>query len=204
MGELLIVTGPPGAGKSTVAARLADRRSPSVLVAGDDFHAFLHAGRIDPWLPESNAQNEVVTRASAAATGRFAGASVQENGNGHAGYWTVFDGIVGAWFLPTFMAATELPTAHYVVLLPSIERCLHRVATRVGHGFSDVAAARHMHEQFANAFVDERHVLRDPPDDVDAVADEIMRLVESGQLRITPGSTSDGTGSTTGTNTDDV
>ena len=50
-GELLVVTGPPGAGKSTVAARLVERRSPSALVEGDAFFAFLRRGRIDPWLP---------------------------------------------------------------------------------------------------------------------------------------------------------
>lgn len=170
-GELLIVTGPPGAGKSTVADELAGARSPSVLVAGDDFFAHLREGRIDPWLPESNGQNEMVTEAAAAATGRFA-----------RDVWTVYDGVLGAWFLPTFMAATGLTTAHYVLLLPSVEVCLERVATRVGHGFSDAAATRHMHSQFSSATVDERHVLRDPPDDVAAVVELILRLVAGGDL----------------------
>ena len=109
-----------------MAEELAAHRSPSVLVEGDAFFAFLREGRIEPWLPESHTQNEMVTLAAAAATGRFA----EE-------VWTVYDGIMGAWFLPTFMAATGLATAHYVVLLPSVERCVERVATRVGHGFTD-------------------------------------------------------------------
>ena len=83
-GELIIVTGPPGAGKSTVAAQLADRRSPSVLVAGDAFFGFLRQGAIDPWLPASHDQNETVTAAAAAATGRFARVC-----------WTVYDGVIG-------------------------------------------------------------------------------------------------------------
>lgn len=71
MGSLLIVTGPPGAGKSTVSELLVERREPSVLVAGDAFFQFLARGRIEPWLPESNEQNSVVTLAAGAATGRF-------------------------------------------------------------------------------------------------------------------------------------
>ena len=173
MGELLIVTGPPGAGKSTVAAHLADARTPSVLVEGDAFFGFLRQGAIEPWLPASQRQNEIVTETAARATGRLA-----------EDYWTVYDGVLGPWFLPTFLAATGPVEAHYVVLLPSVERCLHRVATRVGHGFSDPAATRKMHHEFAAAAIDERHVLRDPPDDVDAVTAQVLALVDAGTLRV--------------------
>jgi len=169
---LVLVTGPPGAGKSTVATALATRFDPSVLVAGDSFFGFLATGAIAPWLPESNAQNEVVTEASAAAAGRFA-----------RDYVTVFDGMVGPWFLPTFAAATGLRRLDYVVLLPSLERCLHRVATRVGHGFDDPAATEKMHSEFTGATVDARHVVTDPPDGVDAVADLLAGGLEAGTFR---------------------
>ena len=89
MGFLLVVTGPPGAGKSTVARILADAFDPSVLVQGDAFFAFLARGAIEPWLPESGPQNEVVVRAAAAATGRFVA----------GGYATVYDGVLGPWFI---------------------------------------------------------------------------------------------------------
>lgn len=72
MGEVIVVSGPPGAGKSTVARALADLYDPSALVAGDDFFAFLQRGRIDPWLPEADAQNRAVLAAAAAACGRLA------------------------------------------------------------------------------------------------------------------------------------
>lgn len=53
-------------------------------VEGDAFFAFLARGAIEPWLPESKEQNEVVTRAAASAAGRYAA----------GGYLTVYDGVV--------------------------------------------------------------------------------------------------------------
>ena len=48
--ELIVVTGPPGAGKSTIAELLVSEFDPSALVAGDQFFGFLRAGSIAPWL----------------------------------------------------------------------------------------------------------------------------------------------------------
>jgi hypothetical protein len=63
VGSLLVITGPPGAGKSTLARVMADIAGRSVLVEGDAFFAFLASGRVDPWLPGSHEQNAVVTKA---------------------------------------------------------------------------------------------------------------------------------------------
>jgi cytidylate kinase len=68
MCSLLIVTGPPGSGKSTASRLLADGMERSVLVEGDLFFAFLATGAIAPWLPESAEQNHVVGDAAAAVS----------------------------------------------------------------------------------------------------------------------------------------
>jgi cytidylate kinase len=172
MGSLLVVTGPPGAGKSTVASLLAERAERSVLVEGDAFFGFLARGAVAPWLAESAEQNTTVTRAAAAATGRFA----------TDGYTTVYDGILGPWFLPTFAAATGLASLEYVLLLPPVEQCVRRVDTRRDHGFDDEAATRKMHHELARAPIDRRHVLVDPPDHPDAVADLIEARHRDGSL----------------------
>jgi gluconate kinase len=174
MASLILVTGPPGAGKSTVTRVLAARFDPSVLLEGDTFFSFLATGAIPPWLSEAGDQNDVVIQAAAAAAGRYVS----------GGYETVYDGVVGPWFLPTFVAASGLEFVHYVVLLPSIDECLTRIKTRQGHGFDDEGAARHMHQQFARAELDERYVLTGSPDQgVEDVAEQIVAAVDRGTLR---------------------
>jgi adenylate kinase family enzyme len=50
VGELVVVTGPPGAGKSSVSEELAKTRTPSVLVPGDSFFAMIKRGYVLPMI----------------------------------------------------------------------------------------------------------------------------------------------------------
>lgn len=178
MPGLIVVTGPPGAGKSSLARELAQRFEPSVLVEGDAFFGFLASGAIDPWLPESNEQNTVVTRAAARATAEYV----------EGGFTTVYDGVVGPWFIDEFMHAGGIERADYVVLLPSVERCVERVFTRANHAFTDEGGTRKMHLEFAASRIDRRHVIADPPDDLDAVVDAVLAALANGTLAYQPGS----------------
>jgi predicted kinase len=174
--DLVVVTGPPGAGKSSVAQALADGFPRTALVRGDDFFGYVSRGWVAPWLVEAREQNDVVLTAAASAAGRFA----------VGGYTVVYDGVVGPWFLRAFAAATGLRALSYVVLLPSESACVTRVAERSGHGFTDPDATRRMHRQFAAADVAPQHVLVEPDGTASEIAAVIRERWDQGTLRYEP------------------
>ena len=95
MSNLLVVTGPPGAGKSTVAALVAERASAAC------------SSRATP----SSASSRVVrsTRGCGSRTRRTRSSPVRPARRparfALGGFDTVYDGVVGPWFLPAFAAA---------------------------------------------------------------------------------------------------
>ena len=175
MGELVVVTGPPGAGKSSVSEELAKRWTPSALVPGDAFFGMIKEGYILPWLPQARRQNTVIIEAAAAAAGRLCDIC-----------FVVFEGVVGPWFLPAFARATGLADLHYVVLLPPLDVCIERVRSRVDHGFTDLTVTHDMHRQFATATVDAKYVITESNSVPARLAVLIKGQLGSGIFRYSP------------------
>jgi adenylate kinase family enzyme len=173
MSELILVTGPPGAGKSAVAHALAQRFDLSALVAGDAFFAMVDRGYVDPWTEAAQRQNEVVVAAAAAAAGRMT----------QGGYTVIFDGVIGPWFLDSFLAATGLGEVHYVMLLPAEHVCLERVRSRIGHGFTDPDATSHMYGEFARTANSGLRIVRSTAAP-ELIATTIADLLQTGALRV--------------------
>nr|WP_019152404.1 AAA family ATPase [Robertmurraya massiliosenegalensis] len=143
-GRMIIITGSPGTGKSTISSIVAKESNftKSVHMHTDDFYHYIRKGAIPPFLPESQEQNIIVIEAFLEAAKRFA----------RGGYDVMIDGIVGPWFLdPWLKTVRENYEVHYIILRASKEETMKRAINRSKlDEVTNVELVERMWEQFNN------------------------------------------------------
>ena len=152
-GSVVMISGPAGAGKSSVARQLAlsSPRERTVHLHTDDFYGAIVKGFIEPFRPEAHAQNIVVVEAFTSCAKRFA----------QSGFEVVVDGVIGPWFIDRWQAlAREGFDVHYIVLRPDEPTTLARATARTApDALTDPHAIRQIREGFANLGPFELHAL---------------------------------------------
>ena len=178
---LLLLTGSPGCGKTTVAPLVADRHELSVCLDLDWFFAKLRSGAISPWREEAHAQNRVVLHAAAEAVAAFAA----------GGYVTVAEGILYPFMLDLFAAACarNAVTLDYAVLRAPIAVVQQRVQDRTiepehAGALADAAVVEDLWTQFEILGVDARHLVEVGRRGPREVAEEIDRRLRAGEFRL--------------------
>jgi tRNA uridine 5-carbamoylmethylation protein Kti12 len=174
---VLIVTGPPGVGKTAAAGILAARSGRAVHLEADAFFRFIRSGYVEPWKPESNEQNQIVMRIIASAAAGYAA----------AGYFTIIDGIViPAWFLEPLRDALHgagYPVA-YAVLRAPLSICTARAQSRERIPLADSDAIEQLWQSFADLGGLERNVLDVGGRGPEEAADLLSQRLADGLLAI--------------------
>jgi ketosteroid isomerase-like protein/predicted kinase len=140
-GAVLLLTGPPGVGKTSVSRELARSYDRAVHLEADSFFHFIQAGYVPPWRPESHDQNTFVMGLVADAASGYA----------DQGYRTVVEGIFAPrWFLKPVLATLQAAghSTSCVILDAPLAVCQARLVGRGDPGLPDPAVIAQLWEGF--------------------------------------------------------
>jgi chloramphenicol 3-O-phosphotransferase len=173
-GDVVILSGPPAAGKTTVAELLSSEASrPTVHLETDRYFRAIRTGFVLPYLPAAEQQNEVVMTAVVRSADAYA----------KGGFDVIVEGIVGPWFLPPFRDLTGV-RLDYVVLLPSLEVTLARATARTGAHLRDPEPIKGLHAAFARPGEFAGHALDTAGQEPSVTASRVRDELATGRFRL--------------------
>jgi len=176
-GSLVLLGGPPGAGKSAVADAVASAAErPTVHLHTDSFYVWIRSGFVLPYLPEAHQQNQTVTTVMIESACAYA----------RGGYDVILDGILGPWLLPPFHAACqkERLDLSYAVLRPSLKVALARATSRAGHQLTDPDPVIGLYGAFADLGELEGHVIDSSAQTVQQTAEQLATALRQRRFAI--------------------
>lgn len=174
---VLILSGPPGVGKTTTAGILSTAAGRRAHLESDLFFRFIRGGYIEPWKPEAHGQNVGVMQIVAAAAAGYA----------EAGYSTIIDGIISPrWFLDPMRDALEETgkTVAYCVLRAPIAVCAERVVSREASPITDYSVLERVWSDFSDLGSLEDHVIDTDSKGSAWVAERVAERFEEGLLQL--------------------
>jgi thymidylate kinase len=171
---LLILSGPPGSGKTTVSRLVASRFNPSAVIESDWFWSTVVNGSVPQWDNEAEHQNIAMLRASLASASKFA----------DAGYVTVLDAHIGPWYMPVVNEELEklrVPVS-YVVLRPALEECIGRSTARRSNerrvnSLSEEGPVRYAYQEYSRLGEFEPNVVDNSHQDETTTAEAVIEAV---------------------------
>jgi predicted kinase len=166
-GSVLLLTGPPGAGKSTVAEIVAERFERSVHVEADRFYGFVVGGYVDPWERGAHDQNVIAVEIACDTAARYA----------EAGYVTILDGI----FIPGWFFEPAIDRLHdrsldvaAAILRPSVAITIARARPRVPPKRLPDEVLERLWQGFDDLGPLERHVIDNGEETAERTADRVV------------------------------
>ena len=173
---IIVVSGPGGVGKKTIADLVAAAFGRSVHLKADDLLASVVSGLVRPDSPEAEQQNEAIGGALAVSAMSFA----------RDGYAT----LVSGYLFPDGVAGLAAAcgerglSCHYAVLMAGLETCWERARGKVeGRWPPEFEPVANVHDRFSGLELDDRHVI-DAAGPASTVSGAVLAAFRAGNLEV--------------------